>query len=283
MHAITFGTQNAYAPLGQGTWRMGTDPSLFAQEVEILRDGIRQNLRVIDTAAMYADGGAEKVVGEAVRPQRDTVFIVTKVWPTHASYDGVLSSLKNSLERLGTDYVDLFLLHWPSAHYPLKETMRAMAAVYDKGWAKAIGVSNFNVDLLRQAQQLLGSIPLTANQVEYSLMARAAEITVIPYCQDHTMTVMAYSPIKHLNLLPHHSAERTTLKDIAAQYGVTEQTIALGWVIRHSGVIAIPKTSHKDHLLSNLRAINIHLTKEDIKRLDRVFPPSSEDLPVQRL
>ncbi len=283
MDTVSFGSEQTYAALGQGTWRMGTDSSLFAQEVEVIREGIRQNLRVIDTAAMYADGGAERVVGEAVRPLRQYVFVVTKVWPTHASYEGVISSLKDSLNRLGSDYVDLFLLHWPSAQYPLRETLKAMAEVYDRGWAKAIGVSNFNADLLKQTQQFLGTIPLTANQIEYSLMARAAEVTVIPYCQDHNITVMAYSPIKHINVLSPDSRQRTALREIAAHYGVTEQAIALAWVIRKPGTIAIPKTSRADRLSSNLQALKITLSLEDEKHLDRIFPPASQDLPVQWL
>jgi diketogulonate reductase-like aldo/keto reductase len=283
METISFGTKNIYAALGQGTWRMGSDPSVFAQEVEVIRYGIRNNLRVIDTAAMYADGGAERVVGEAVHPHRENVFIVTKVWPTSASYEGVISSLRNSLERLGISYVDLFLLHWPSAQHPLKETLRAMTAVYDNGWAKAIGVSNFNVDLLKQAQQFLGSIPLIANQIEYSLANRAAETTVIPYCLDHNITVMAYSPIKHVNSLAQHSAERIALREIASKYGVTEHVIALAWVIRNPGVIAVPKTSHKDRLLSNLQALSIEFNPEDGRRLDTIFPPASGDLPVRWL
>lgn len=283
MRVVSFGTNVTYPALGQGTWRMGVDPNLFMHEVKMLQEGIQHNLRVIDTAAMYADGGAERVVGQAIQPYRHDVFVVTKVWPTHADYEGVMTSLKNSLDRLNTSYVDLFLLHWPSKQYPLQETMRAMATVYEKGWAKSLGVSNFNVDLLKQAQQFLGDIPLVANQVEYSLTARAAELTVIPYCQDHNITVMAYSPIKHLNALDPNGPQRRLLHALARDYHTTEHVIALAWVIRQREVIAIPKTSQHDHLLANLSALTLNLSPDDEKRLDALFPPSSHDLAIQLL
>ncbi len=283
MRVVSFGTNTTYAALGQGTWRMGVDLNLFTHEVKMLQEGIQHNLRVIDTAAMYADGGAERVVGQAIQSCRDDVFVVTKVWPTHANYEGVITSLKNSLDRLNTAYVDLFLLHWPSKQYPLQETMRAMVTVYEKGWAKSLGVSNFNVELLRQAQQFLGNIPLVANQVEYSLTARAAEHSVIPYCQDHNITVMAYSPIKHLNALDPHGPQRLLLRELASKYHSTEHVIALAWVIRQPQVIAIPKASQREHLLTNLSALTLDLSPDDEKRLDTLFPPSSHDLTIKWL
>ncbi len=283
MSFVTFGTKTQYYPLGQGTWCIGNDPSVFAHEVQILQEGVRHNLAVIDTAAMYAEGGAERVVARAIQPYRRDVFVVTKVWPTNASKAGVISSLKNSLRRLETSHVDLFLLHWPSAHYPLRETMGAMATVYEEGLTKAIGVSNFNVDLLKQAQKFLGPIPLVANQIEYSLMERAAEVSVIPYCQDHNITIMAYSPIKRLNSLSQDDPKRQVLRQLARQYATTEHVIALTWVIRQSNIIAIPKTSQYRHLSENILAFTLKLSSEDEERLDMAFPRPPHDLSVQWL
>lgn len=272
-----------FAALGQGTWKMGVDPDQASKEISVLQEGLSKGLLVIDTAAMYADGGAERIVARAVQGQREKVFIVTKVWPTRADYRGVLQSLEESLGRLETDYVDLFLLHWPSARFPLADTMRAMAEAQRKGLVRGVGVSNFSVELMAEASDALGDVPLVANQVEYSLAARDPETRIIPYCQAHHVTVMAYSPIKNINQLPPAHKGSALLRELAERHATTPQGIALAWTIRQAPVIAIPKSSSVPHLLSNIEALHVTLTSSELTALDRAFPPSGKDMAVERL
>jgi diketogulonate reductase-like aldo/keto reductase len=284
MHEVTFGTDSRhFAALGQGTWKMGVSPSQSAAEIASLEMGIDHGLRVIDTAAMYADGDSEKVVGRATVNQREKVYIISKVWPSKADYPGVLSSLEESLQRLQTTYLDLFLLHWPSAKFPVSGTMKAMREAYGKGWIHGVGVSNFTVALMEEAQEVLQDVPLTANQVEYSLTAREAETSVIPYCQSHRITTIAYSPIKHITPLPEGHPGMQALRKFAAVYHSTPQSVALAWVIQHPQVIAIPKTSNIEHLRSNMDALNITLSHSHLALLDKVFPPSGRDLSIQKI
>ncbi|AUW94594.1 aldo/keto reductase [Sulfobacillus sp. hq2] len=282
MRTVTFASDaRSLAALGQGTWKMGINPEHASQEIAILQEGLTHGLQVIDTAAMYADGGAEQIVGQAIRGQRERAFVVSKVWPTHADRDGVRHSLEASLKRLGTPYLDLFLLHWPSARVPLKETMQAMANAFHEGQVKAVGVSNFSVALMEQAQDALRDVPLIANQVEYSLFAREAETRVIPYCQAHNIVVMAYSPVKNLQEIGTDHPGYQLLHELATQYHTSPYTVALAWAIRSPHVIAIPKTANPEHLHSNEKALTLELSTADLDRLDAVFPASGEDIAVQ--
>lgn len=275
IRTIEMGTTGARVPVvGQGTWQMGIDPSDRRREVEALRTGIEAGLTLIDTAAMYADGGSERVVAEAIRDVRDRVYLVTKVWPSHATYEGTIKSAAESSRRLETT-IDLYLLHWPSASAPVEETMRAMKKLVADGVIGSVGVSNFTTELMDRAQQALGDLPLTANQLPLHLRRREIERAVLPHCVQQKVTVMAYSPLGQGNFPEPGSSQRTVLDQIGAKYGATAHQVAINWVAAHEGVVTIPKASTVRHVLANARALDFELTPGDLARIDAAFPPGS--------
>lgn len=220
------------------------------------------------------------MVKEAIAGLRDHVFLVTKVWPTNASYDGVQTSLRNSLHRLGVDTVDLYLLHWPSRSYPLEETLDSLMDAKRHGMTHRIGVSNFPRDWTERAIRHVGSTHLAVNQVEYSLTRRAVEHSVIPYCQDQKVRVMAYSPLK---TLPREGHAYQVLRQVAEKHEETPHTVALAWVIAHEGVLAIPKAVQPDHIDQNRRALSVILDLEDLAVLDNAFPRTDDEMTVSCL
>ena len=248
--------------IGQGTWRMGESRRQASGDVEALRLGIDLGLTHIDTAEMYADGGAERVVGEAVRGWRDRVWITTKVWPSHASYSGTLEACEASLRRLGTDRVDLYLLHWPGQH-PIAETMRAMAELVRHGRARFVGVSNFDVKQMREAQEALGDVPLACNQVPYHLGNRAVEAEVIPWCEARGIAVVGYSPFSGIG------GRRSPVARIAERHRRTPRQVALNFLTRRALLFTIPKASDPAHVRENAAALEFTLTEEEISALER--------------
>lgn len=268
-------------PLGQGTWKMGEGLER-AREVKVLQAGIDRGLTLIDTAEMYADGGAERVVGEAVAGRRDEVFITTKVWPTHATRAGVVASVAASLKRLGTDAVDLTLLHWPSRDHPLEETVAGLLDCQTRGLTRHIGVSNFPRDLLREARRLCDKIAV--DQVEYSLTARHAERTLIPYAIAEQVALMAYSPLRHLVGAGASAAGRRALAEVAARHGVSPEAVALAFVLRPEAgpMVTIPKTARVEHLDQNRAALALRLSPEDTALLAQAFPQPAQDLEIER-
>lgn len=273
MKRVRIGRSNEFVPaIGQGTWKMGDDRSLFNREVDALRLGIELGLTMIDTAEMYAAGGAERVVAEAIRDCRSNVFLVTKVWPYNASYHGVIEAAKRSLSRLQTDQIDLYLLHWPSDTHPVSETMRAMKELLRSGAIRYAGVSNFDVALMKEAQDALGEYPLTCNQVSYHLKDREIEAEILPYCQEHQITVMAYSPLGQGDFPAPGTEGRRLLDEIGAKHGATAYQVALSWVISHENVVAIPKASDPKHVRENAAALQIELTPEEKQLIAEHFP-----------
>lgn len=268
--------------LGQGTWKMGEDPSRFAAEVEALRMGIEKGMTLIDTAEMYAGGRSEQVVGKAMEGLRERVYLVTKVWPTNGRYDDVLRSADASLKRMNTDWIDLYLLHWPSAEHPVSGTMRAMERLHGEGRIRAIGVSNFSVQLLEEAQSYLEESAIHCNQVSYSLANRVIEKSVLPYCQANGITVMAYSPIGRGSLPDGANPQGQTLARLERQYGKTRFQIALNWVVSHAGVVAIPKAANPKHIAENAASVGWQLEPEDVAALEAVFPLPAGDFQVRR-
>lgn len=248
--------------IGQGTWRMGEDRHQRAQEVSALRAGIELGLRLIDTAEMYGEGGAEQVVGEAIAGQRDKVFLVSKVYPHNASRRGVAQACERSLKRLGSDYIDLYLLHWRGQH-PLAETVEAFERLRAEGKIGRWGVSNFDVDDLQQ----LDAPACASNQVLYNLQARGIEFDLLPHCQQQRMPVMAYCPIAQGGALLEHPV----LQQIAERHQVTTAQVSLAWVLRQDGVIAIPKAVQTQHLRLNVAAAELQLEREDLVAIDQAF------------
>lgn len=278
MKTVTMGGEHV-PKIAQGTWHMGEDPRQHTQEVDALRYGINQGLTLIDTAEMYAEGGAEKVVGEAISDMRDEVFLVSKVWPNHQSPEQLPRALDKSRKRLGCDYLDLYLLHWPSRDYPLQDTLTALANVQAAGLTRYIGLSNFPTPYFIQAQNLLGSrAHLVADQVEYHLTLRSAETTLIPYAMGHHIAVMGYSPLKHMVRSNLSQRPWDTLQKIAISHGVSPYTVALAALIRFDPVVVIAKAVSPQHIDHNRAALDLQLAPKEWEMIDQAFPPSQQEL-----
>jgi diketogulonate reductase-like aldo/keto reductase len=269
--------------LGQGTWRMGENKRAHRDEVDALRLGIELGMTPIDTAEMYGEGGAEKVVADAIEDQRDRVFVVTKVYPHNASRSELPKACERSLKRLRIDVIDLYLLHWRERNTQLSETVEAFEKLRDAGKIKRWGVSNFGVDDMKELWSLENGTNCAANQILYNLENRQIEFDLLPFVHQHStindqLILMAYSPVGHGRGL----LENATLKKIARRHKASTSQIALAWVLRQPGMIAIPKASNKTHVRENAQSIAIKLTKEDLANLDREFPPpkSKKTLPM---
>ncbi|MDD0995185.1 aldo/keto reductase [Pseudomonas sp. TNT2022 ID1044] len=254
---------NTHVPIiGQGTWQMGEDPTRHKEEVAALRLGIDLGMTLIDTAEMYAEGGAEHVVGEAISGQRDKVFLVSKVYPHNASRQGIPQACERSLDRLKTDHIDLYLLHW-RGQYPLAETVEAFERLRESGKIGRWGVSNFDVDDLLE----LNTPVCATNQVLYNLEQRGIEFDLLPWCQQHKMPIMAYCPIGQGGKM----LANATLNQVATRHGVTPAQISLAWLLRQDGVIAIPKAVRPEHVRLNAQAAQLQLEAGDLEALDQAF------------
>ena len=280
MQTRTFGWTGAGVPvIGQGTWMIEDAPD---HAVETLRLGIDLGLRHIDTAEMYGNGRSEELVGEAIAGRRDEVFLVSKVMPQNAGYDGTLSACEKSLKRLKTDRLDLYLLHWPGNH-PITETMRAMEKLASNGLIRFIGVSNFDVKELQEAEAALRHHRMACNQVLYHLQDRGIERRLIPYCASREIAVVAYSPFNQRRFPGPRTAGGRVLAEIAARHNRTPRQVALNFLTRHPGVFAIPKTSRPDRVRENAGGVGWQLDPEDLAAIDRAFPAPDRDVPLGML
>jgi len=264
--------------LGQGTWRMGESKRAHANEVAALRLGIELGMTLIDSAEMYGEGGTEKVVADAIEGRRDRVFIVTKVYPHNASRAELPKACEHSLKRLCIETIDLYLLHWREKTPPLEETVATFEKLRTAGKIKRWGVSNFDVDDMEELFAIENGRNCSVNQVLYNLEHREIEFDLLPWSQKNKIPIMAYSPVGHDRGL----LENKTLTKLAKRHDATSAQIALAWVLRQPGVIAIPKASNEKHVRENARSIKIKLTEEDLVELDREFPPpkSKKSLPM---
>ncbi|SHJ80555.1 Aldo/keto reductase [Roseomonas rosea] len=252
--------------LGQGTWHMGERGADRRAEAEALRLGIDLGLTLIDTAEMYADGGAEEVVKEAIAGRREEVFLVSKVYPHNASRARMVRSCEASLRRMGVETVDLYLLHWRGS-VPLAETVEAFERLVAEGKIRRWGVSNLDVDDLEELGAALADCQ--TDQVLYNLEARGPEFDLLPFCAGHRMPVMAYSPVGQGGRMLRDPA----LRAVAARHGTGPAAIALAFTLHRPGVIAIPKAGNPAHLRENAAARDIVLTAQDLAELDSAFPP----------
>jgi len=260
--------------LGQGTWEMGEDPSRRSDEIDSLRRGLDLGLTVIDTAEMYGDGAAETLVGKAITGRRDEVFLVSKVYPYHASRSGVVQACEQSLRRLQTDRLDLYLLHWPSSH-PIEETIEGFEALTADGRILRWGVSNFDLSALQHAVGASGGAGCATNQVLYNLKHRGIEFDLLLWMTGHGMPLMAYSPIDRGTLV-----RASALTAIAEKHSATPAQIALAFVLAHDNVLAIPKASSPCHLEANAAALDLHLDAEDLHAIDQAFSPPRSPIPL---
>ena len=278
MEQRNFGTTGRrVAAIGQGTWYI--DRGDRAEAVDTLRRGLDLGLTHVDTAEMYGD--AEGIVGEAIAGRRDEVFLVSKVLPGNASKPGTIAACERSLARLGTDRLDVYLLHW-RGEYPLEETFAAFEALREAGKILSWGVSNFDVPDLEEAREIAGEGRIACNQVLYHLRERAIEHAVIPWCEAHGVAVVAYSPFGHGDFPGPDTEGGRVLREIAAEHRATPRQVALRFLLRQPSLFAIPKASSPEHAAENAGAGDLWLTEAERSRIDAAFPhgPRPRQLPM---
>ncbi len=262
---------------GQGTWGMAGRPSSRADEIVSLRAGLDLGLTLIDTAEMYGDGAAQELVGEAITGRRDEVFLVDKVMPNHADRPGVLAACRAALERLRTDRIDLYLLHWPG-QVPLAETVAAFSELQQRGRIRYWGVSNFDTAWMGRLDAVTGGLDVQTNQVLYNLSRRGPEFDLLPSAAARGLPVMAYSPIEQGRLL-----QSPALRQVAQRHDATPAQVALAWVLRRPGTIVIPKTGSAPRVRENAGALDLRLGEDDVRDLDTAFPPPRTAAPLEML
>lgn len=265
MQTLQLPSKRSIPLLGQGAWNMGEDPSKRDEEIAAIRLGLDLGMSLIDTAEIYGNGNSEKLIAEAIDKRRKEVFLVSKVMPENATFQGTIKACEGSLKRLKTDYLDLYLLHWRGS-FPLKETFQAFNHLKKEGKILEYGVSNFDVSDLEDAKKAGGN-EIAINQVLYNLVHRGIEHQLLPWSQKHHIPIMAYSPIEQGKLLDH-----PVLKKIGGRHSATPSQIALAWILLKEGVMAIPKAGNPAHIKENHAALKIKLTSEDLADLDEAFP-----------
>jgi diketogulonate reductase-like aldo/keto reductase len=263
--------------LGQGTWNMGEQAKRAAEEATALRLGIDLGMTLIDTAEMYASGGSEEVVADAIAGQRHEVFIVSKVLPENATRKGTIAACERSLRRLGTDAIDLYLLHWRGGP-KLADTLAAFETLMQDGKIRHWGVSNFDTDDMEELFALPGGDKCAANQVLYNLTRRGIEFDLMPLCRERGIPIMAYSPIEQGRMLSHPA-----LQAVAFRHNATPAKVALAWLMRQDGVIPIPKAASEKHVRENRATVDVVLSADDLANLDKAFPPPKRKRPLEML
>jgi diketogulonate reductase-like aldo/keto reductase len=277
MRQVTLASGATVPQLGLGTWHMGENRGQRGAEADALRLGLDLGMTLIDTAEMYAEGGAEEVVAEAVKGRRDEVFIVSKVYPHNASKSGAIAACERSLKRLKVDRIDLYLLHWRGSH-PLAETVSAFERLKADGKIGEWGVSNLDTEDMAELAGVAKGRNCVANQVLYHLGSRGIEWDLLDACAERKVAVMAYSPLGQGRILRDRA-----LAKVAERHGVSPAAIALAWTMRHPHVIAIPKASRPEHVRENLVAADLVLAPADIADLDAAFPPPKRATPLGML
>jgi diketogulonate reductase-like aldo/keto reductase len=278
-HIVSLPGGETVPALGQGTWYMGEKRGEAGREAEALRLGIDLGMTLIDTAEMYASGGAEEVVAKAAAGQRDKLFIVSKVLPQNASRTGVPAACERSLKRLKTDRIDLYLLHWRGGH-PLAETVAAFDTLKVQGKIRYWGVSNFDVTDMEELSKVTGGEGCAANQVLYHPDSRGIEFALLPWCATHGIPIMAYSPLGHQ---VRRLLGSTALQAVAARHQATAAQIAIAWGLRHGNVISIPKAADAAHVRENATAGDIELTPADLAEIDAAHRPPARKSPLDLL
>ncbi|MGJ0995257.1 aldo/keto reductase [Enterococcus casseliflavus] len=266
--------------VGMGTWHMGDAPAKEKAEIDALQAGIKAGAAVIDTAEMYGEGNAETLVGKAIQPfTRGDLYLISKVYPWNASADELPKALDRSLARLGTDYLDLYLLHW-RGDVPLAETVDALEAAKASGKIRAWGVSNFDVADMEELLRLENGDQCAANQVLYNLGARGIEYDLLPWQAEAEIPVIAYSPIAQGDRLGHHFKNDEVLKELAEAKGCTIFQLLLAWTLRQPHVLAIPQTSDSLHMLQNIEACKIVFSQSELAAIDARFPAPTKKQPL---
>lgn len=278
-NTVMFERGLALPAIGQGTWYMGENAGQRQKEIAALRAGIDAGLTLIDTAEMYADGGAEEVVGEALQGRREQVFLVSKVYPWNAGGQKAVAACDASLRRLKTDYLDLYLLHW-RGNYSLAETVEAMETLIRQGKIRRWGVSNLDYDDMQELYGVTGGKACATNQVLYHLGSRGIEFDLLPWCQQQQIPVMAYCPLAQAGRLRDDLFNSRAVQDVAHAHQATPAQVLLAWAIRQPGVMAIPKASSVDHVKENAAALALQLSDEAFALLDQAFPAPGRKTPL---
>ncbi|SET87508.1 aldo/keto reductase [Stigmatella erecta] len=281
MERRVFGTAGVSVPvIGQGTWQMENDDREGA--IRALQAGMDLGLTHLDTAELYGRGRVEEsIVAQAIAGRREAVFLVSKVMPSNATYEGTLKACERSLQRLRTDRLDCYLLHWPGSH-PLEHTVRAFEALVRDGKIRSWGVSNFGVEELEEAVRIAGPGRIVCNQVLYHLEERAIEHRVLPWCERANIAVVGYSPFGNGHFPRPDSAGGRVLAAVAQAHGATPYQVALQFLVRRPGLFTIPKASHEPHARDNAAAAGLRLSPEELARIDAAFPrgPDTGELPL---
>ena len=277
MKHVTLPGGESVPALGMGTWMIGEDAATRAEEIASLQQGIDLGMALIDTAEMYGEGASEKLVGEAIRGRRERVFLVSKVYPHNAGRKAAQAACERSLRRLGIECLDLYLLHWRGS-VPFAETIEAFETLKAQGKIRHWGVSNLDTEELQEWVDTPGGAAVAVDQVLYNLTRRGIEWDLLPWCQTRRIPVMAYSPIEQARLLRHSG-----LCELAGRLGMTPAQVALAWLLQRDAVIAIPKTSTRQHLEENFAALRFSLEADVVAELDRLFPPPRRATPLAML
>ena len=273
-------TNKAMPRFGIGTWRMGEQSSAAQVEIALIKAAIERGVTLIDTAEMYGDGGAERVIGRAIADApiaREQLFIVSKVYPHNASRQGTIAACERSLKRLGVDYLDCYLLHWPGEH-AIAETVDAFETLKAQGKIRAWGVSNFDLEDMQELVATPNGNNVATNQVLYNLSCRGVEFSLLPWQRERGISTMAYSPIAQAELLA-----SSKLKSIAGDIGATAAQLAIAWLLTKPDVMVIPKTTHLARLEENLGALDLKLDVATLTALDAAFPKPCKRTPLAML
>ena len=274
---------NILPRLGQGTWYIGEDPKKRDDEISSLRLGIELGMTLIDTAEMYGEGLSEELIGEAIKDTaRENLFIVSKVYPHNAGRKNIFNSCRKSLERLGTDYLDMYLLHW-RGRVPLSETVACMEELKKEGLIRNWGVSNFDTDDMEELLAVPYGENCRVNQVLYNLGSRGIEYDLLPFMKSNGMATMAYCPMAHDRHTRKKIADNAEVKEISSSLGITPEQLMLSFVLSNEGVCAIPKASRHEHVRQNAAAIGISLTPEDLAKLSVHFPSPKRKMTLDML
>ncbi len=277
----SFGDTGQLLPvIGQGSWNFPADAGAVAKTEAALRLGIELGMEHLDTAEMYGGGHSEEIIGSALKGvRRDSVFIVSKVLPSNATYKGTISACEKSLKRLKTDYLDCYLLHWRGSQ-PLTETIRGLERLIDDGKIRSMGVSNFDVDDMKEVLAI-ATKPIACNQILYNLYTRAPERKLIPFCARKKIAIVGYTPFAQKRPPQPGTAGGDTLQAIARDHNATVSQVILAFLVREENLFTIPKAAAEDHVRENAGAGNLKLTQAEIKKIDEAFPVPERDLPLQ--
>lgn len=266
--------------LGQGTWHFGENRKLYEAEIESIRYGIQNGVTLIDTAEMYGDGKSESLIGETIKDfDRSRLYIVSKILPWNAGYDDFFISLSNSLKRLNTSYLDMYLLHW-RGEIPLEETIRCMEEAKRQGLIKDWGVSNFDIDDMQELLSLKDGYNCRVDQCLYHLGSRGVEYSLIPFLKNNAIRFMSYCPLAEAGSLKRELLSNSTVIEISKEYGITPIQLLLAFTLRDKDITSIPKASHVEHLKMNIEASKIQISDESWKLLDSIYPSPKKKLPL---